>query len=248
MTKNVAIVRSIFLFTGLLFLLSSYAITDTPAEYTVTRLTQPVEINSIWNKSPWKDIPTLTLDHFMGDRPEHQPDVQAKVAYDKEAIYVIFQVKDRHVRCVTEQYQGSVYKDSCVEFFFTPAADVSRGYFNLEMNCIGTALFKFHDTRNDSLVEVSKADFDKVKVAHSVSSPVIDEIREPTTWTVEYRIPFGILNKYVNLTRPAPGVEWKANFYKIANDSSHPHWLTWSKVDLPKPDFHRPEFFGTLTF
>jgi len=241
-------IRSVFLFIGLILLLSSHAIVDTPEEHTVTHLSQPVEINSIWNKAPWKSIPPLTVNHYMGDRPEHQPEVQAKVVYDEEAIYVIFRVKDRYVRCVTEQYQGSVYKDSCIEFFFTPAADISLGYFNLEMNCIGTALFKFHDTLNDSLIEVSESDFDQVEVAHSVSSPVTDEIQEPTTWTVEYRIPFSILNKYVNLTQPAPGVEWKANFYKIANDSSHPHWLTWSKVDLPKPDFHRPEFFGTLKF
>lgn len=241
-------IRSAFLFTGLTLLLSGHTIVVTPAEYTVTRLSQPVEINSIWNKEPWQDIPALTLNYFMGDKPAHRPEVQAKVAYDEAAIYVIFRVKDRYVRCVTEQYQGSVYKDSCVEFFFTPAADVSLGYFNLEMNCIGTALFKFHDTTNERLTEVAESDFDQLEVAHSVSSPVIDEIQEPKTWTVEYRIPFDILDKYVNLTQPAPGAVWKANFYKIANDSSHPHWLTWSKVDLPKPDFHRPEFFGILKF
>jgi hypothetical protein len=241
-------IRSAFLFISLIWLLNSHTIVDAPAEYRVTRLSQPVEINSIWDKEPWQDVPSLTLNYFMGDKPTHRPEVQAKVAYDEAAIYVIFRVEDRYVRCVTEQYQGSVYKDSCVEFFFTPATDISLGYFNLEMNCIGTALFKFHDKKHDRLVEVAESDFAQVKVAHSVSSPVIDEIQEPTAWTVEYRIPFEILDKYVNLTQPAPGAVWKANFYKIANDSSHPHWLTWSKVDLPKPDFHRPEFFGTLNF
>ena len=241
-------INNLFLFLCLLPLLSNDAIVDKHAVYQVTRLSQPVEINGSWNKEPWTDVPALTIDHYMGDRPEHQPDVQAKVAYDQEAIYVIFRVKDQYVRCVTKQYQGSVYKDSCVEFFFTPGPDTSKGYFNLEMNCIGTALFKFHDTLKDSLIEIPKSEFDKIKVAHSIASAVAPEIKKPLTWTVEYRIPFSILNKYSTLAKPAPGVKWKANFYKIANDSSHPHWLTWARVDLPKPDFHRPEFFGTLTF
>ncbi|MCB0276848.1 MAG: diguanylate cyclase, partial [Calditrichaeota bacterium] len=26
------------------------------------------------------------------------------------------------------------------------------------------------------------------------------------------------------------------------------HWLTWAPVEHPKPNFHLPEFFGTLVF
>jgi hypothetical protein len=240
----------IFLTLCLIPLLTNYSMVDKIAnsKYKVTRLSEPVEINGIWEKPAWKDVPPLTINHYMGKKPKHKPKVQAKVAYDEEAIYVIFKVKDQYVRCVTEEYQGSVYKDSCVEFFFTPAPEVSKGYFNLEMNCIGTALFKFHDKEKDRLIEVPESDFDRIKVAHSIPSVVLSEITEPITWTVEYRIPISILAKYFDVAQPAPGVQWKANFYKIADDTSHPHWLTWSVVDLPKPDFHRPEFFGTLEF
>jgi len=43
-------------------------------------------------------------------------------------------------------------------------------------------------------------------------------------------------------------VTWRANFYKCADSTSHPHWLTWSPVDHPTPHFHLPAFFGTLEF
>ncbi|MBU2627030.1 MAG: diguanylate cyclase, partial [Proteobacteria bacterium] len=46
---------------------------------------------------------------------------------------VMFQVRDRYVRATAASHQAEVYKDSCVEFFFTPGPDVSKGYFNLEM-------------------------------------------------------------------------------------------------------------------
>jgi hypothetical protein len=39
----------------------------------------------------------------------------------------------------------------------------------------------------------------------------------------------------------------RANFYKCGDLTAHPHFLSWNPIDLPKPDFHRPEFFGTLT-
>ena len=38
----------------------------------------------------------------------------------------------------------------------------------------------------------------------------------------------------------------KANFYKCGDLTAHTHFLSWSPIDAPKPDFHRPDFFGTL--
>lgn len=216
--------------------------------YTVNSLSGPVEINSQWNKEPWSTIPALEVDKHMGEKPDYKPGVQAKVAYDQEAVYVIFQVKDRYVRCMVDEYQGPVSRDSCVEFFFTPGTDVSAGYFNLEVNCGGTAVFKFQKVAKDGQTKIPKSEFENIEIAHSLPRIVNPEKEGSLTWTVEYRLPIDILKKYYQVVPPAPGVEWKANFYKIASESSHPHYLTWSFVDNPEPKFHMPEFFGTLKF
>ncbi|MEX2568919.1 MAG: carbohydrate-binding family 9-like protein, partial [Cyclobacteriaceae bacterium] len=110
---------------------NNYDSEDENKVYNITWVSQPINIDGFWNKEPWKNIPPLNIDKHIGNVPEHKPTVQAKVAYDNEAIYIIFRVQDKYVKCVTEQYQGSVYKDSCVEFFFTPGSDISKGYFNL---------------------------------------------------------------------------------------------------------------------
>ncbi|MEI3342563.1 MAG: carbohydrate-binding family 9-like protein [Coprobacter fastidiosus] len=39
-----------------------------------------------------------------------------------------------------------------------------------------------------------------------------------------------------------------ANFYKCADNSSLPHYLSWSPIETENPDFHRPEFFGEIYF
>lgn len=220
-----------------------------PGSYTVTKIAAPVEINGNWEKEPWKDISPLLVNHPMGNVPDHKPKVQAKMAYDDAAIYVIFLIEDQYVRCIMENYQDPVSKDSAVEFFFTPGTDISRGYFNLETNCGGTGLFKFQKEAKKDQIKIPEATFKKIDMAHSLPRIVDPEIQEKVTWTIEYRIPIDILTSYYGeVTPPAPGIEWKANFYKIGSDTSHPHWLTWAVVDHPVPHFHLPEFFGTLQF
>jgi hypothetical protein len=217
--------------------------------YLVTRLSKPIKIDGDWNKEFWRNIPSLKLNNYMGDPPEHKPNVEVKVAYDEEAIYVIFRVEDQYVRCTMDQYQDPVSRDSAVEFFFAPNKDISKGYFNLEVNCGGTALFKFQKKARKGQKAIPRSSFNKIDLAHSLPRTVDPEIQEKVTWTIEYRIPVEILLKYhKDVEYPAPGVEWRANFYKIADKSSQPHWLTWSQVDHPTPQFHLPEFFGTLEF
>lgn len=217
--------------------------------YRVQRLVGPMTIDADWDKPAWKNAPVAELTHHMGDRPAHFPKTQAKVLYDDQALYVIFRVEDRYVRAVAKQHDDIVCRDSCVEFFFVPGTDVTRGYFNLEMNCGGTMLFHFQVVPRKDSVALAAEDLERIRVAHTLPKRVEPEITQPTTWVVEYRLPLDILPKYrKDIAKPGPGVKWRANFFKCADGSSHPHWLTWSKVENPFPDFHLPQFFGTLEF
>ena len=107
-------------------------------------------------------------------------------------------------------------------------------------------LFRFHGP--NAVETIPQSEYGTMSIAHSLPKIVDPEIREPITWTLEYRLPLAILKKYCAVHTPATGVVWRANFYKCADASSHPHWLTWSPVDFPTPQFHLPEFFGTLEF
>ncbi len=219
-----------------------------PNVYKVKRLEKPFKIDAVWEKTVWSGVQPLSVGNYMGEKPDHLPNVQAKLAYDDEAIYVIWRVEDRYIRAVAQKYQDAVYKDSCVEFFLTPGSDVSGGYFNLEMNCGGTALFHFQKQARKDAFPIPESDFRRVLVAHSLPKIIELEIEAPTVWAVEYRIPFSVLEKYSDFNRPTPGTVWRANFYKCADNSSHPHWLSWAKIDYPKPNFHLPAFFGELYF
>ncbi len=219
-----------------------------PLKYEVHRLTEAMSIDGDWDKPQWRDVKPIEIKNYMGEKPEYQPVTQAKMLYDDDNVYVIFRVKDQYVRAVAKEYHGPVWKDSCVEFFFTPGKDRSLGYMNLETNCGGTALFHYQNPPEKGMKEVTIADMKRIKIAHSLPKIVEPEITEPITWTLEYRLPLAIIEKYCQVTRPGAGVIWRANFYKCVEHNSHPHWLTWSFVDYPKPSFHKPKFFGTLEF
>lgn len=36
------------------------------------------------------------------------------------------------------------------------------------------------------------------------------------------------------------------NFYKGADGSATPHYVSWNPIQTANPDFHCPEYFGTL--
>ncbi|WP_321492641.1 carbohydrate-binding family 9-like protein [uncultured Desulfobacter sp.] len=188
------------------------------------------------------------LDFYMGEKPVHFPRVQVRVAYDQHAIGVHFHVRDRYIRAVARQHQDEVYKDSCVEFFFTPGSDPDAGYFNLEMNCGGIMLFHFQPEPRKNRIIVPVDVCQSIPVVHTLPEIVDPEITESLIWEVAYAIPFELLETYCPVVKPVPGEVWRGNFYKCGDATSHPHWLTWAPVAYPVPNFHCPGSFGTLRF
>jgi len=216
--------------------------------YTVRRRCAPIVADGNGDKAVWCDIPPLRVGQAMGRVPDFLPSVQAKVAWEDGFLDLIFCVEDRYVRAVARQHQDPVCRDSCVEFFFTPGPDLGFSYFNLEVNCGGTILFAWHPEGGNA-IPVAAVDLAQIEIKSSLPKMVDPEIEGPTVWTVEYRLPFSVIRRYCpEASPPEAGVVWRANFYKCADGTSNPHWLTWSHVDHPVPKFHMPQCFGTLEF
>jgi hypothetical protein len=215
--------------------------------YVVKRLAGRTAMNADWEQKAWRGVEPLVIEKYLNERPAHVPRVEARLGYDDEAVTVIFRVRDRYVRAVAGR-QGNVCRDSCVEFFFTPDTDLSKGYFNIEVNCGGVVLFHFQkEPRGADRVVLPDADCDALEIAATLPARVEPEIAEPVTWGIEYRVPFAVLEKHMPVLRPAPGVAWRANLYKCADATSHPHWLSWAPIG-GRLDFHQPPYFGEIVF
>lgn len=225
--------------------------TPTDKQEYVVQQAQPAPPNEAgWDSPFWSAGETLKLEHFRPEGSDHRPATFARLLYDETGIHGIFQVHDRYVRCRRTNYLDEVWKDSCVEFFAQPKP--GRGYLNFEFNC-GGAFLCYHIVNPERTAHGFK-EFTKVpaEIARSIQvwpslSPHIEqEITEPIVWTLRFFIPFPLFEHYVgSLGKPA-GQLWRGNFFKCADESSHPHWASWAAVDIF--DFHRPSCFGRIRF
>ncbi len=237
------------LFPALLIVFLTYSHITTGQEvYQMHRAKKPIAVNARWDKKEWKKIPEVKITRQMGKTPSFIPVTEAKAAYDQDNLYLIFKVEDQFVKSTVTEYNGNVSGDSCVEFFFSPDENNPLHYFNLEINAGGTPLIFYVTKPWTDFTKLDDESISQIEIAHSLPRVVDPEIEVPTTWVIECRIPYKMLRKFSDVTIPKPGTEWRANFYKTGSRTSNPHWFTWSPVDYPKPNFHLPEFFGTLKF
>ncbi|HUQ65394.1 MAG TPA: carbohydrate-binding family 9-like protein [Flavitalea sp.] len=229
----------------LLFLTAAYLpllSQQVPPTYKVKKLSAHLTIDANWNKKVWKKTKAAVITNFIRQVPAFHPDPEVKMRYDAQNIYVIFRVHDRYVRSVTTDINGPVWKDAAVEFFFCPDTSRPNQYFNLEINCGGTPLLGFSSSKP------TPEDIKTIEIAHSLPKTNDPEITDAVMWTLEYRLPLSTLRKYSSITQPAKGVKWKANFCKIAENNSNPHYMTWSPITALQPNFHMPQFFGSILF
>ena len=169
------------------------------------------------------------------------PKVEFRVAHTEDAILLHFKVTEASVRARYGEDNGSVWTDSCVEFFSIPAGDGI--YYNIECNCIGTVLVGVGPQRNNR--EHAPADVTvQIQRWSSLGRTPFEERVEEVTWEVALVVPYTVFFKH-QITS-LDGKEIKANFYKCGDELQTPHFLSWNPIEIEQPDFHRPDFFGTL--
>ncbi len=218
--------------------------------YTIPLAGSAPSLDATWSDPAWACAETLEVQHFRLESSDHRPQTSARLLYDARGIYGIFRVQDRYVRCVRTQYLEKVWKDSCVEFYTLPRSD--RGYFNFEFNCGGAFLCYYivnPERTQDGFKEFTPVPVrlgQTIQARSSLPRRIDPEIKTPVLWALTFFIPFTLFEHYLGPLGPIAGQVWRGNFFKCADESSHPHWASWSALD--EFNFHRPNCFGTIQF
>ena len=173
----------------------------------------------------------------------YKPKVNFRIAHTQNSILLHFKVKEESVRAKYGEDNGSVWTDSCVEFFSIPAGDGI--YYNIECNSIGTILVGAGPVRNNREHAPKEVTALVQRWSSLGNQPFAERIGE-TDWEVALIIPYSVFFKHQ--IDSLDGKEIKANFYKCGDELQTPHFLSWNPIEIDKPDFHRPDFFGTLEF
>lgn len=169
------------------------------------------------------------------------PNVKFRIARTNNSFLLNYKVTEDSIKATTKADNGPVWTDSCVEFFVIPNNDGI--YYNIECNCAGTILIGVGKEREDR-ERASQKTLDTVQRWSSLGREPFNEKIGEMTWEVVLIVPFTAFYKH-NIEN-LDNQRIKANFYKCGDELTTPHFISWSKIDLPKPDFHCPQFFGTL--
>ena len=167
----------------------------------------------------------------------YAPEVTFRIAHSDDALAVMFEVEEDHLRAVAMSAEENVWEDSCVEFFVENPA--GEGYFNFEVNCIGTMLAAKRISRTEANL-FNAEQMDKIRCFGSLAKAPIDSRGAGQKWWMVEVIPFSLLG-----LKSAPK-SLRCNFYKCGDKCDRPHFLSWSPIDKPEPNFHCPEFFGEV--
>lgn len=161
-----------------------------------------------------------------------------RIARTQDALVVDFRVSGLDLRARNTEDNGRQWEDSCVEVFIQDPED--GNYYNFEINALGKVLACTGPDRHNRTPRPAEEMEQILRFTQMEGGPLEQEGIH--TWRVGVVIPFRLLG--INPERLPRSI--KANFYKCGDKTAHPHFLSWSPVETPKPDFHRPEFFGEL--
>jgi len=181
--------------------------------------------------------------HVMEQLPwakyQYLPVVEFAIAYNTDAVFLKYYVTEKNIRALNNSINGAVWEDSCVEFFIS--FDEEKAYYNFEFNCIGTALVGYGTSKHDRELLAGSL-ISRVKY-----QAVIDnDLQNDMHWELTLSIPKELF--CYNAITTLQGKYCRVNFYKCGDNLPTPHFVTWSGIHSEEPNFHLPEFFGSLRF
>ena len=176
------------------------------------------------SEQPWFVIPNIKM--------------SSQLMWDEDNLYVHQVALESQIRSTFTTHLSHVCEDSCMEFFISPQPEDER-YFNFEINPYGALMLGFGRGRNDRIRLLPKdpTNYFSIKTNESLGK-----------WEVFYQIPATFFEVFFPNFKFERGLNLRANFYKCGDKTEKPHYLTWNKVTSSKPDFHRPEDFGLISF
>ena len=157
------------------------------------------------------------IDVINWEEYPYKPIVAFDIARTDENLYIRYFVKGNSLKAVHSSDGSPVY------------------------NCIGTCDAARRQSR-DIKRSLNTDEYTSIRRYSSIENKPFSEKTGVFSWELVVSIPFRLMGlDPENLPEKILG-----NFYKCADDTEYPHFVSWNPIDLPTPDFHRPEFFGEI--
>lgn len=205
-----------------------------------------LEINNLGSKDLKMPELSFALDnhirHYINiinwEKYPYLPTVDFSMAWDENNIFLKYYVREIHAGAVTDFNNGPVWQDSCCEFF---VSFDDKGYYNLEINCIGAHLFGWHGADKQKASDDIMALIERSSTLGSQLPMSVDKAQ----WELVVKVPVKGFFRHPSL-RLHKGFSFRANFYKCGDKTKVPHFVSWNPIATAEPSFHQPAYFGKV--
>ena len=161
------------------------------------------------------------------------------IARSKTCLYLRYFIKGYSLKAVYNENGSNVHKDSCVEFFCKKPED--KQYINFEFNCIGTCDAAHRESR-EIKTPFTAEEYAQIRHYATAGTQPFEERKGIHSGELTVAIPFRLMG----IDEEHLPQKLLANFYHCADETDYPRFISWNPIDVPSPDFHRPEYFGEI--
>jgi hypothetical protein len=213
-------------------------------EYIVRPANSPINIDGDLSDPAWSQAEVA---HLVFPWPqqwgEHQ-ETKVRLLWDKENLYVAFDVADTDITAVHQHRDDPTYKDDAVELFLNPFPDRNE-YVGLEINACAV-LYDYLYVYPHKLY--ANYDLKGVRLAGRREGTLNVSTDRDKGWTIELAIP---LVNLVNESDHAPvqdGTVWTMNLARWDGVEPQRVLSLWSDSGASRPTPHVPQRFGRMVF
>lgn len=171
----------------------------------------------------------------------YSPKTTVRLGHSADTLYLRYDVTGSQLRAVAQADQDAVWCDSCVEFFCQPEGE--KHYMNFETNCAVKMVASRRMGRDEDVVLCEAAEMQAISRYSSIGEQSFEEKDGEYSWHVCIAIPIAQITGKTQAVFP---VRLRGNFYKCADSTKTPHFVSWNPILTATPDFHCPQYFGEI--
>lgn len=208
--------------------------------------TTTIRVDGRIDENAWDAAQELTGFSIYWEKKTPATVTTAKLLWDEQYLYFMADMEDYDLYADIVQRNGRTWENDVFEVFLKPDAK-KTAYYEFQVNAANTPLELFLPSRGaggyNRFAAISKLGIESAVRRRGTLNNFNDK---DGGWTVEGRIPWSAFKPTGG--KPEVGAKW--HFALCRFDYSWtleaPELIT--SAPLTKPDFHRYEDYGTLTF